>query len=93
MRFGCQFLSNNSISLAQVCSQKKGLFFDVLCFFLKEKAWMEMIDGTKEELLLMSQWAINDEGGRGKRLFDRLKKRLLINSFFIAPFINTHSTK
>ena len=54
---------------------------------------MEMIDGTKEELLLMSQWAINDEGGRGKRLFDRLKKRLLINSFFIAPFINTHSTK
>ena len=61
-------------------------------FFLKEKAWMEMIDGTKEELLLMSQWAINDEGGgRGKRLFDRLKKRLLINSFFIAPFINTHT--
>ena len=51
-----------------------------------------MIDGTKEELLLMSQWAINDEGGgRGKRLFDRLKKRLLINSFFIAPFINTHT--
>ena len=65
----------------------------MFCVFLKEKAWMEMIDGTKEELLLMSQWAINDEGGRGKRLFDRLKKRLLINSFFIAPFINTHSTK
>ena len=63
----------------------------MFCVFLKEKAWMEMIDGTKEELLLMSQWAINDEGGRGKRLFDRLKKRLLINSFFIAPFINTHT--
>ena len=30
----------------------------MFCVFLKEKAWMEMIDGTKEELLLMSQWAI-----------------------------------
>ena len=32
-----------------------------------------MIDGTENELKLMSQWAIKDEG-KGKQLFERLKK-------------------
>ena len=51
----------------------------MLLYFWKAKAWVEMIDGTEQELLLMSQWAINEEGGRGKRLFDRLKKRLFVH--------------
>merc|ERR1712062_456564 len=35
-------------------------------------AWLELIDNSKEELYIMSQWAMKEDFGRGQELFKHL---------------------
>jgi hypothetical protein len=51
------------------------MFFQIYVFVatFSFQSWIELIDGTKEDLTFMSQWAIQGDGN-GQKIFDHLNK-------------------
>ena len=62
---------------------------------MKIQAWLEMIDKTKKDLVMISQWGIG-KSGRGVSFFDHLKtgnyKSLLRNKRLLLKFLPWQNT-